>query len=383
VIDPYAPELLPAPRAQLALFPGAAAAPCSIPTHLIETDALAAATAEAMRLRDDDLSETTREHYVSDWRHFVRWVARAYPDRQISAPVDPALIGLYIGALRLRGLAKSTISHHLLAIQYAHRLWGVESPLLDPDLRQLRRGLARQIERPRRATNALVIEEATAMLTAIGTPRSLADVRDRAIFTLAWCSALRSANVVALDVDDVHIVELDGQRVLEVLVRRCKVDRESGNHRLLFDPEQLGRETIGRRMYLPALPGEHPMCAVRAVGAWLERSALTSGPLFPSLKSDRSIGESRIGKKAVANVVKRIVSAAGGDPRAYAAHSLRRGFVTSADAAGVRKALIRNHGGWKDDRSVSVYTRIQDNVRENALRAMFSPRIVSSLFDIR
>jgi hypothetical protein len=39
----------------------------------------------------------------------------------------------------------------------------------------------------------------------------------------------------------------------------------------------------------------------------------------------------------------------GVDPNLLATHALRRGFATSAINKGVRRSLVREHGGWKTD----------------------------------
>jgi hypothetical protein len=57
--------------------------------------------------------------------------------------------------------------------------------------------------------------------------------------------------------------------------------------------------------------------------------------------------------------------------RTFGGHSLRRGFARSADRAGARRAEIRMQGRWADDRMLARYTELDENVRENAMRAMF------------
>jgi site-specific recombinase XerD len=321
------------------------------------------AFAEARRLMEESRAQSTRRRYEKDWAMYVRWVARTYP-AQPSLPARPALIGLYIGVLRTQGLAKQTILGRLAAIAYAHELTGEPSPLKTGDLYRQIRGLRRQVEKPRQAREAIVREDATLMLERWSAPSSLGEIRDRAIFTLTWCSALRRSNIAALQCDDVKLLTdpIDGQRYLEIFVVKSKTDQE-------------GR---GRRVIVTQLPGGHPLCAVRALEAWLRAARIESGPLFRAFALDpnpktRALTSNAIDGRDVTRAVKRIAASAGIDPTKFAAHSLRRGFVTSADAAGVRRSLIREQGGWKDDRMISVYTKVE-NVRENALRDMFAER---------
>lgn len=325
-------------------------------------DMESAAFAEARRLMEESRAESTRRRYGKDWAMYVHWVAQAYPEHTC-LPAHPALIGLYIGVLRTHGLAKQTILGRMAAIAYAHELAAEPSPLKTGDLYRQIRGLRRQVEKPRQKREALVREEATTMLEKWTSPSSLGEIRDRAIFTLAWCSALRRSNIAALQVDDVAILTdpIDGQRYVEIFVQKSKTDQE-------------GR---GRRVIVTELPNRHPLCAVRALETWLQAAHITAGPLFRTFALDpnpktRKLTQNGIDGRDVARAVKRIAVSAGIDASKFAAHSLRRGFVTSADAAGVRRALIREQGGWKDDRMISVYTKVE-NVRENALRDMFRP----------
>ncbi len=326
-------------------------------------DAQSAAFAEARRLMEESRAQSTRDRYARDWALYVRWVAQTYPAHPALA-ARPALIGLYIGVLRNAGLAKQTILGRLAAIAYAHELASEPSPLETGDLYRQIRGLRRQVEKPRQAREALVREDATEMLERWTAPSSLGEIRDRAIFTLTWCSALRRSNIAALQCDDVKILTdpIDGQRYVEIFVAKSKTDQE-------------GR---GRRVIVTQLPGDHPLCAVRALETWLRAASIESGPLFRTFALDpnpktRKLTQNAIDGRDVARAVKRIAAQAGVNPAKYAAHSLRRGFVTSADAAGVRRSLIREQGGWKDDRMISVYTKVE-NVRENALRDMFARR---------
>ena len=329
-----------------------------------ETDA---AVAEARRLIEAERAPRTLAQYAADWRLFVAWMTERYQNYDC-LPAPPAVIGLYIGHLRTRRLAKQTILVRLAAIQYAHELAGLTSPLKDALLRREIRGLRRQQERPRQAREALLREDASRSLGASAsasasaeTKHELRDLRDRAIVSLAWCSALRRSNIAAIQFTDIRFRsdDIDGTRYLEIFVPKSKTDQEA----------------IGRHVIVTELPGDDPLCAYRAVRAWLDASGIKEGALFRSFSLNRNPEQRRLSANAitgqdVARAVKRIVGMGGLDPSKFAAHSTRRGFVTSADQAGVRRSLIREQGGWKDDRMISTYTRLE-NVRDNALREMF------------
>lgn len=325
----------------------------------VTLDGTSAAVAEARRLIQSDRAESTLRRYAADWRLFVSWVADQHGQYDV-LPTPPALVGLYIGYLRTRRLAKQTILGRLAAIQYAHELCALPSPLKDGLLRREIRGLRRQQDKPRQAREALVREDASASLRHFVDSRDLRDIRDRAIVALAWCSALRRSNIAAIQIEDLRFKkdDIDGTRYLEIFVPRSKTDQEG----------------MGRYVIVTEIPDNDPLCAYGAVREWLEASQISTGALFRSFALTKDPRERRLTSRGldgrdIARAVKRVVAAAGLDPSRFAAHSTRRGFVTSADAAGVRRSLIREQGGWKDDRMISTYTRL-DNVRENALREM-------------
>jgi integrase len=179
-----------------------------------------------------------------------------------------------------------------------------------------------------------------------------------------WTSALRRSNIARLRVRDVAI-RYDGlneNRYLEVFVATSKTDQEGK----------------GRYLHITELPGHHPLCAVRAIEAWLERSGIGAdldGPLFRSFTlardpRQRILKATPIGGRDVTRAVKRMAAATGRDATKLAAHALRRGFATSADEKGVRRSLIRDHGGWKSNAMIDVYTRVS-GARDNAIAEIF------------
>jgi hypothetical protein len=74
-------------------------------------------------------------------------------------------------------------------------------------------------------------------------------------------------------------------------------------------------------------------CPVEALGAWREAASITSGPLFRSIRKGGNVGE-RLTDQSVADIVKAHAESVGLDPTAFAGHSLRAGFLTSAAKRG-------------------------------------------------
>jgi aspartyl aminopeptidase len=102
----------------------------------------------------------------------------------------------------------------------------------------------------------------------------------------------------------------------------------------------------GQFVAVPRL--EHGPCAVTAVEAWLDVLEKKKGPLFVAFSPHGELRETRIEGRLVAEVVKRLFRDAGaatGEIDTVGAHSLRRGFVTSADMAGATTAQIMDVTG--------------------------------------
>jgi integrase len=102
-------------------------------------------------------------------------------------------------------------------------------------------------------------------------------------------------------------------------------------------------------------------CAVAAAEAWLDIHEKKNGALFVAFSPHGGLRKTRIEGRLVSEVVKRLFRDAGSSERdvdAIGAHSLRRGFVTSADMAGATTAQIMDVTGHRDPKSLRRYTPI-------------------------
>ena len=327
------------------------------------SDPLGRAAAQARRLGANDRSGSSREKYARCWAQFVHWIGaddrlRSYDE----VPALPAIVGLYIGSLRERKLTKATILVHLAAIGYAHEMAGHSPPWeQSAQLKSQIRGLRREDDGDRQERGAIEREMATEVLLALPEPTSLKDIRDHFIFCLGWTTALRRSNITALRRRDIRIEydTLHQRRYLDVLIRRSKTDQEGQ----------------GRHVVVTELPGKHPLCAVRALERWLSVTDLEPDvPLVQSVTLAREINQRLTGNaldpKDIARAVKRLLEHAGLDATKYAAHSLRRGFATTMQNAGVPDGVAMEHGGWKSKDTYYRYNRV-DKARKNAIRDLF------------
>jgi site-specific recombinase XerD len=155
---------------------------------------------------------------------------------------------------------------------------------------------------------------------------------------------MRRSELVALEVVDLEPTN----RGLLVTVRRGKTDQEGRGHQRAV------------------LHGRNPeMCPVRALAAWLEAAAITSGRVFRSVDRHGRVGAD-MSDRAVADVVKAYAERAGLNPADFAGHSLRAGFVTSAAERGARAERIMDVTGHRSVAMVRVYTRRADAFADHA-----------------
>ncbi len=178
-----------------------------------------------------------------------------------------------------------------------------------------------------------------AALELQGPPATPLAVRDRAIVLLTFASGRRRAEIAGLNIKD---LDFGRPGFLIITIRKSKTDQGGA----------------GQFVAVPRL--ERGPCAVAAVEAWLNIREKKKGALFVTFSPHGELRDSRIEGRLVAEVVKRLFRAAGavpGEIDAIGAHSLRRGFITSADMAGATTAQIMDVTGHRDPKSLRRYTR--------------------------
>jgi integrase len=290
-------------------------------------------------------SDNTRRAYRVGWNDFSAYCN----DNGFDAlPASPQSIALYVTALAQRTKV-ATIRLYLAAIAERHRETGLGSPTAHDMVRRIVRGVARTNGSSQARKSAVTLDHLRAMLLEVRGD-DLKAKRDRAIVLLGFAAALRRSELAALHVEDLRFEK----RGLIVTIRRSKTDQEAK----------------GVEIAVPYV-ASRSLCAVRAVKAWLDASALTAGPLFRSFTLQRQVLETPIGGRDVANLVKKLTSKARleGD---FSGHSLRAGFATSAAAA---KASLDAIARTTRHKSLSVlmgYVRPAQAFDDVALTAMIA-----------
>lgn len=313
--------LLPAPIATASLVPA-------------ELVAKAAGYAEA------GTAQATRRAYASAWRTFTAWCEAHGAE---ALPCRPETVALYVTAQAEVGRSVSSIHLALAAVKKAHEVAGLEAPTAAPVVRQVTRGIRRQIgTAPTRVKAPALVADIRRMVgtcaeTAIG-------LRDRAVVLVGFAGAFRRAELVALDVADCQF----GPDGVTITIRRSKTDQQGA----------------GRVIGLPfgSVPG---VCPVRALRAWMAHAGITSGPIVRGVSRHGQI-LGRLSAVGVARIVQHRAAACGLEAAQFGGHSLRAGFATAAAQAGRPERQIAHQTGHRNLQVLRRYIRAGELFSDNA-----------------
>ncbi|MGN6107752.1 MAG: site-specific integrase [Kofleriaceae bacterium] len=297
-----APVVAPRPGPRAVAAPHGRAALAKAPS-LTELNVDAAAFAEA------GTSPATRRAYHVEWVKFHAWCDRH--GRRL-LPTEPADLARYITELAKNGSAVATIEKSLAAISRANTMQGYPSPRHDPIVRDVRRGIRREMGRPARQ-KAPIRVAALRMMVATFKPDTLDGLRNRAILLVGWAGAMRRSEIVGITIAQIEWQE-EG---VVITLGRSKTDQE------------------GKGQIVAIARGKRPeTCPVRALQLWIAAAKIMSGPVFRALGRSNVVSAEAIGPREVARIVKLAAARAGLDPKAVAGHSLRSGHATEASRQG-------------------------------------------------
>lgn len=215
--------------------------------------------------------------------------------------------------------APATLDRRIATWRALHRMRDLASPFDAPLVRQARakaRKAAARLPAPKSA-NPVTRDVLKQLLNATGP--GLRGLRDRAILLLGWGSGgRRRSEIVSINVDDLDLTDFDPRGILWLRLLGTKTTARDKTPRLV-------------------LKG----AAARAVVAWLDASGLKSGALFRKITAQETLSPRRLTADAVAQILRRLVPAAG-LPEGFATpHGLRSGFLTQAalDGAPLQAAM--------------------------------------------
>jgi site-specific recombinase XerD len=293
----------------------------------------AALDAFAEDLRRRAVAAKTSRAYAIDSRQFARW---ATLHELTPASVDVRALRRYVAGLTSNGQAPSTIARKLaslrglLAVQMAQGA-RTENPA----------ELLSSPKRPQRLPRVLKADEVATLLDRIPATTPL-ELRDRALFELAYACGLRAEELVSLEI-----------------------------HSVDFDTEIVRVEGKGERTRLvPA--GEHALAALERYLA-RGRAALDGGEsraLFLS-KSGRRLSTSDV-RRRLRTWSRLALRSAPALADAHP-HALRHSFATHLLEGGADLRVIQELLGHASISTTQVYTRVE-SARLRSAYASSHPR---------
>lgn len=329
-ILPPEPPRTPASSASQAIVPVAPASP------------LARLTPEEQEgVRVFLLSRYAKETIRAYERAWASWRGWCLKSGHHALPADPAALVMWLSQSKW-GLSK--VEQVLSAISRAHQLAGYPTPTQHVLVRDAARAMRRVRGRATPGAKAPVVLAELQQLLQHLDRTTLAGKRDAALLLMAWWSACRRSEVVALTVEDV--VPAPGGLALRL--RRSKTDQE-GRGQVVGVKEQGGWS-----------------CPVGALQEWLKASGITKGPIFRAITKSGTVRASALGAAEIPRLVKRLARASGLDPTRLAGHSLRAGHVTQAYLDGVPEAQIQSTTRHKSVTMLARYRRMADPVKQGS-----------------
>lgn len=281
-------------------------------------------------------SANTVRTYATQWRKFVAWCDQS---GKAALPASPGSVALYLGRIA------STNTRYIAraAIKRAHAIAGQTDPTVDAGVTEASKGAARQAadagHRVRKA-RPLTHDDVAAIVAHLDATPDANSQRDAVMIACGYWSACRRSELVAWRCEDIAFAK-DGSAT--VLIARSKTDQHASGKRIALPREaahRLRMFTTGRNGFVFV---GHPATGNRY----------------------RKVGEAYpLDGRDVARILKTRAQAAGiADAAQFSGHSLRRGFVTDAVAAGAALSDIAEHTrhasidtlrGYSDAGSASV-----------------------------
>ena len=281
---------------------------------------------KALEAFDDDLrrravAEKTRDAYASDCRQFAAWAE--------DGEIDPAHVNVrtlrrYAAAQSEAGIAPSTIARRLAALRGLFRTQMQIGAREDNPAE-----LLSSPKKPQRLPHVLKAGEVAALLESIPATTPL-ELRDRALFELAYACGLRAEEIVSLDLESID-----------------------------FDAETVRVEGKGSKTRLVPV-GEHALAALERYLARGRPTLVADGAggraLFLS-KSGRRLSTSDV-RRRLSGWARRAVARSPALARAHP-HALRHSFATHLLDGGADLRAIQELLGHATISTTQVYTRVE------------------------
>jgi site-specific recombinase XerD len=307
----------------------------------------------AIGLLIDDLSRRdaaarTQRAYAVDLEQFAQWaVAHGCAPGQIASKD----VRRYVAELTKRGAAPSTSARKLAALRALFASQREHGAIAENP--------ADAVSTPRRSSplpRVLSAREVAGLLDGIPAAGPL-QLRDRAMFELAYACGLRAEEIVSLRLDD---VDWDGEQL--------RIEGKGRKTRFVPVGEPA---MLALRRYLERARGAlaAPPASVRAERPPGDASARAGDTVFLS-KSGRPLGTSDVRRRLRSWTSRAAVL---GDRAGISPHALRHSFATHLLDGGADLRTIQELLGHASVSSTQIYTRVE-SARLKSAYARSHPR---------
>ena len=284
-------------------------------------------------LLQQSIADSTTGNYQRSWRKLHQFCKEEL-GKDAPIPVDVDTAALFLSDLHRQRYAVSTISTHMAALSYIHKL----NDWPDPSASFLMKSLMNAVKKdaPRtRAKLQITLPMLHELLSNVQFIFSSAydKAMYHALFLLQFHSCARIGELVISGQNTRNVLQLDQvgfQRKPQSDKQQLTLDFMSYKHSKIVESEV---------KILEPLTG--PFCPVQAVQEYIRRRGNASGPLFLS-----SSGQP-ITRTIASKHLKHLLTSAGYDSTRYDTHGLRIGRASQAAEDGWRDSQIQKLGRWK------------------------------------
>ena len=285
---------------------------------------------------------STTDRYSRAFQKFREW-SSPY-NEVVCLPSDEISVALYLESLIQGGSPYSSLESACYGINWAHNLYGFQSPcdskLVKNVLEAAKRGLAKPVSKKEPVTPAMILDICNRFA---GPNANLSDLRLATICVTAYTAFLRYNELASLRCCDVSFCD----SFVKIYVYKSKtVVYRDGAYVLLAKTGYVSCPFNLLRRYVSA--------------ANLDLSS--SLPFFRSLyfhkaTSTYSLRSTGMSYSRTREIVLQAFVELGYPKNLFGLHSFRAGGASAAANAGVSDRLFKRHGRWKTDQAKDGYIK--------------------------
>ncbi|RST63805.1 site-specific integrase [Candidatus Aquarickettsia rohweri] len=297
-------------------------------------------------------AKNTIKNYQSDWKIFCTWCE--------SLNINPLNIThntliAYITFLAEENYKASTIQRKISAIYKYCETKNIHINLQDKEFKIVWQGIRRKIGIVKQGKDPILLKDLEDILQHISKNTHMG-IRDRALLTFGWFSAMRRSELVKLNWQDISFIK-EG---IIINIRQSKTDKFGEGQKIAI---------LKRKIF----------CPIKHLKAWQKIN--NNEAVFCSVNKADKVTGIRLSCIDVARITKKHSAKIDFDTSKIAGHSLRRGFVTTAVSSGIRNHIIMKTTRHKSSKMIDDYTHDNSLLENNATNMIITSNSSSKKFN--